>query len=130
MNLEPVITLLEDAGLGVAGETLFIQSFPAEVSEGIMLRPRLTGVKLDYDLPGYLKFDFQLVTRGRNHAATQALAVSAAHTLTIKARTTVGPWTVNYIRPSTIPVGYPISVGEMVEYNTNISACIVDPEWQ
>lgn len=129
MNLEPVITKLESAGLGVAGQSLFIHTFPAETSEGIMLRPRLIGAKIDHDLPGFLKFDFQMITRGRSHLPTQALATAAAHALTLY-RVKMDTWTVNYMRPMNIPVGYPISVGEMVEYNTSISACIVDPEWQ
>lgn len=128
MNLLPFVERLETLGLGTQGQTLFVHAFPAETSEGIMLRPRLTGAKIDHNLPGYLKFDFQMIVRGRSVEPTQALAVQAAKALKMQ-DSAIGALKVNYLRPTNVPVGYPISIGEMVEFNCNIEACVVDPEW-
>lgn len=128
MNLEPVANELERLGLGEVGRTIFINHYPAEVSEGILIRPRLIGAKIDHYLPGYLKFQFQLIARAPTHAQATTLCIQAAKGLTQR-MTELGDWHVNYLRPQHVPVAYPISIGELVECNCDMDACIVDPEW-
>lgn len=124
MNLTPVAQWLEKRGLGTIGETIFMYHLPADVDVGILLRPSLNGAKIWHDLPGYLKFDFQLIVRARTVDEAQALSEQAVKELTVS-NLTVGDWAVNYMRPVHHPVGFPISIGEMVEFNTRIACCIV-----
>lgn len=129
MNLMPVAQYLQTEGFGTLGLTIFLNHLPADATEAILIRPRLIGAKMDHDLPGYLKFEFQVIVRGKTYAATQTKAIQVAKKLKMAA-TTLGTWHVNYLRPAHVPVGYPISLGELVEFNTDIETCIVDPEWE
>lgn len=124
MNLTPVAQWLEKRGVGTIGETIFMYHLPADVEAGILLRPSLAGARIWHDLPGYLKFDFQLITRAKTFEEAQALADQAVKELTVNDRN-IGGWMVNYMRPATMPVGFPITIGEMVEFNTRVSCCIV-----
>lgn len=129
MNLKPVADRLSLLGLGVQGQTLFINHFPAIESAGLLLRPPLVGAKLDHDLPGFIKFEFKLIARAKGHVAAETLARDAVDALWIKQETQVGPWFVKYMRPMHVPVAYPISIGELVECNTDIAVCAVIDEW-
>lgn len=131
MNLMPLVDRLEaDPNLTlVPGEDLFLMTYPAETTLGLLMRPSLVGAQISHELPGYLKFPFQAIVRSRNYASGEELAAAVHKALTIRERTTVGEWTVNYIRPRSVPVAFPISAGEIIEFNTTFDACIVDPKW-
>lgn len=129
MNLKPVADYLQAQGFGTLGQTIFLNHLPADATEAVLIRPRLIGARIDHDLPGYLKFEFQVIVRGKTYLPTQTKANQIAKKLKM-AETTLGVWHVNYLRPAHVPVGYPISMGELVEFNTDIEACIVDPEWE
>lgn len=128
MNLLPIAQRLEAQGQGTQGSTIFLNHFPAEAPLGLLVRPRLIGAKLDYYLPGYIKFQFQLIARARTYAEANTLAVNATKALRMDGGT-LDTWKVNYIRALHVPVGYPITIGELVELNADFEACIVDPLW-
>lgn len=129
MNLTPVSDYLYAKGIATPGETLFIHTFPSDVKSGVMLRPRLTGVHLDASLPGYVKFNFQVIARASNYDDAEQLGYQVAKALTL-ANVTLGGWYVNYMRPQTIPVCFPLSPGEVVECNLDMSVCAVVAAWQ
>ena len=66
MNLMPLITLLQTSGLGVPGQTIFLNMMPAEADSAILLRNPLSGTKIDYELPDYYRSQFQLIVRGKS----------------------------------------------------------------
>lgn len=130
MNLVPLAEHLERSGVGTVGQSIFVYTFPANVTEGVLLRPPLIGAKIDHDLPGYMKFDFQVIARANNYASAEALATAAINALHMEGDSgSVAGWTVNYIRPDHVPVGFPVSIGDFVEFNTRMSVCAVVPAW-
>jgi hypothetical protein len=129
VNIVPFAARLEAAGLGIQGQSIFINQFPAETITGILLRERVAGAKLDPELPGYIKFQFQLIVRSNSYESGQALVTQAAKALQIS-NAQLDTLFINYCRPAISPVGYPISNGEQTEFNCNINVCCVDPTWQ
>lgn len=129
MNMLPFVEKLERLGLGEQGVTIFINAFPAKVETGILLRERLIGAAINHDLPGYIKFMMQVIVRAPTYDGAQTAAILAVKGLT-QIGGDLGDYKVNYIRPHHVPVGYPISAGEQVEFNTDMDCCVVDPAWE
>lgn len=129
MNLVNIADKLEGLGLGVQGVSVFINHFPAQATPGILLRERLVGAQINHDLPGYIKFSFQAIVRASNYSTAELLANQVALGLKIQNQT-MGTWKVNYIRPQSIPVPFRLSIGEIIEYNIDFDACVVDSVWE
>lgn len=121
MNLLPIIEHLESEGLGVQAKTLFINQMPAEAPTGILLRNTLQGTHIDYELPGYFKGKFQLIIRANSYSVGDELITSAIAALTLS-NVTLGDMTFKYMRPQTLPVVFPISKGNLLEFATVIDA--------
>lgn len=128
MNLLPFADHLQFAGVGTQAVDIFINSFPANRKDGILLRLRPAGVSFDHDLPGYLKGSFQLIVRGADFAQTQTKANAAVKALTL-GKTTLGGLRVNYARPTVLPTPFPLSQGGLTEFSTDIEFCVVDGTW-
>lgn len=128
MNLMPVVNHLAANGYGTPGKTLFLEQFPAQCNNGLLVRSRILGAQVHYDLPGYFKFRFQLISRSLGQVAAKNLIEGATKKLFME-NTDLEDWKVNYIRPVFVPSSYPISLGEVIEYNCDFDACIVNPEW-
>ena len=123
MNLLPSANLLEEAGIGIKGKTLFINMIPAEASTGILLRNDLKGTNIDYELPGYYKSTYQLIARAPNYSDGEALIKSAVLALTIKVETQVETQRFKYMRPDRLPVVFPLSKGSLLEFAVNMECC-------
>jgi len=125
MNLMPLITLLQTSGLGVPGQTIFLNMMPAEADSAILLRNPLSGTKIDYELPDYYRSQFQLIVRGKSYKAAQAVSDQAIAALTL-VNTQVGTLYFNFCRPKTEPVAFPLSKGNLIEFNVNFEVNFVD----
>lgn len=124
MKLMPLADLLEAAGHGVKGESIFLNMMPADAESAILLRSPLSGTPIDYELPGYYRAEFQLIVRGRDYAATEAWIEQVVATLTM-ADKQVGPMRFNYCRPKTEPVSFPLSDGNLYEFSANFDTSFV-----
>ena len=116
MNLMALVELLEDAGLGVKGETIFLNMMPVGARQAILLRSPLQGVPIDYELPNYYRAEFQLIVRSDNYAAGEALAAEVVSALTLTEQL-VGDMRFTYCRPRTKPVSFPLSDGDLYEFS-------------
>jgi len=125
MNLMPLADRLEAAGLGTKGVDLFLNMMPADVTTAIMMRPPLRGTPIDWELPGFYKAEFQLIVRSPSYEDGLALTNQVVDALTIIQEEVVGPLAFNYCRPRTEPVAFPISEGNLLEFNVYFDACYV-----
>lgn len=125
MNLMPLADRLEAAGLGTKGVDLFLNAMPSDATSAIMMRPPLRGTEIDYELPGFYKPEFQLIVRSPSYEAGLAFTNQVVAALTILQRETVGNLHFNYCRPRTEPVAFPLSDGNLLEFNVNFDACYV-----
>lgn len=124
MNLLPLTQKLEDDGLGVQGESIFINMIPAECPTGILLRNPLQGTPIDYELPGYYKTSFQLIVRTASYTDGEALINSAIESLTVVGKS-IGDSFFHYSRPKTLPVSFPLSKGNLLEFSVNFDVAFV-----
>ena len=115
MKLVQIAEYLQDNGLGVMGENLFVNMMPVDCLSGILLRDPPTGAEIDYELPGYFKSHFRLIVRATNYEQGRELIESAAAALTIS-DTSIGDIYFRFMRPRTQPVAFPISPGNLMEF--------------
>ena len=127
MNLKPLTQMLNTMRLGKLSKTLFMQMMPASCREGILLRAPLTGTTINHELPGFYKGEFQMIVRSTSYEDGEDLAKKVVAALTIELTgTVVGSQTFNYCRPRTLPVAFPLSVGDLIEYNVTFDACYTE----
>jgi hypothetical protein len=115
MNLMPLANLLQTKNIGEQGTSLFVDFMPADCARGILLRNRITGTAIDYELPGYFKGQFQVTTRSNDYVDGQALMQQVVDSITMTA-TQVENQFFNYCRPHADPVAFPLSRGNFIEW--------------
>lgn len=114
MDLVPIANKLQSEGLGIQGKTLFINFMPMEAKTAIMLRTPLAGTIIDYELPGYFKTSFIVVSRAPEYVAALNLMKSAMRVLTLD-NVDLEQINVKFMRPATLPVPFPVSDGNFYE---------------
>lgn len=122
MNLMALADLLEAANLGKKGKSIFLNMMPAEAEQAVLLRHRLSGVTINYELPGYYKTQIQVIVRSRDFAAGEAFADQVNAALTMMSERQVGEMLVRYLRPQAKPTPFPLSKGNFIEFNTTFDA--------
>ncbi|MDY7537613.1 minor capsid protein [Undibacterium sp. 5I1] len=124
MNLRPLANILAANNLGVLGTSMFFNMLPAEAEEAILLRNPLSGTKIDYELKGYFKTEFQLIVRSHSYANGEVLIKKVIDALTLE-NTQVEDHNFNYSRPRTEAVAFPLSRGNLLEFNVMFDVCFV-----
>jgi hypothetical protein len=126
MSLETIALILEDADCGIRGENIFVNMIPSEVVEGILLRQPFGGFMIDHELPGFRNTSFGLIVRSREYSSGLALIEKATNALSVTGETMWGTnMQVKFARPRHEPFVYPLSVGNLFEFITNIDLAYV-----
>lgn len=132
MKLDLIAQLLADAGLGTIGVDIFAHSMPADCEKGIMLRNPLDGVPVNAYLPGYYRTKLQAIVRAPTFAEGDELSKRAGALLKMFNRRFTDQagnlvLKVNHIYPEKLPINYPRSPGQGIEFSLNFHACYVMP---
>ena len=122
MNLAPLIDHLESAGVGTPAQTLFVNMLPAEGNKGVLLRAPMAGTPINHEITGYFKSKFQVIARARHDEEGADLIAAVTKALTMY-DTQLGPMFVKYMRPTTLPAVFPLSKGNLLEFNVYFEAC-------
>lgn len=125
MNLESVALMLEEAGLGVQGESIFVHRMP-ETANGFILREGYGGDFINYDYPGWREGDLLLTYRSPSYADGKEKIALAMTTLSFPYGVTIGDVIYKYMRPRTTPMVYPQTAGSNTEFAVHIDVCYVD----
>jgi hypothetical protein len=132
VKIEVIARRLHDAGLAIEGQTLFLYAMPSDVKKGVLVKLPLQGIHNDFELPGFFNAQVQVIVRAQNHAEGSALAQAVIDALQIYRRTvlfdpgtTTEAMTVNWFRPITLPIRYPRSDGNGLEWSINFETCYV-----
>lgn len=123
--LEALAQLLENAGLGVQGESIFVHMMPSTVGQGVLLLGPLSGTPIDHELPNYRKTHFQAIVRHKSYSSGKALAEAVSNALTL-INTTLPGYNVKFILPRHEPVVFPVSEGDFLEISVNFEAVYVN----
>lgn len=111
---------LEEKGCGKCSKDIFVDTLPSESATGIVLRSSISGDKIDYELPGFMKATFRLIARASNHGVGQDMLQKASDALYIEQDTVVGNMNVRVCRPITTPMIFPLSNGNLREFSVNM----------
>jgi hypothetical protein len=124
MNLLPLVNLLESESLGVQGNNLFVDMLPSEAARAILLRNPLVGTPINHEMPGYYKADFQLIVRvpAGSYDAGSDLIKQVTRALHFEERT-IEDMHFKYCRPRTLPVVFPLSEGNLLEFSVMVDCC-------
>lgn len=125
MNLMPLVNRIAAAGLGTSGESLFIDIMPASAERAILLRNPLSGTRINHELPGYFRTEFQVIVRSRTYPDGEALIQQVLDALTMHVETPVEDHLFQYCRPRTEPVAFPLSKGNVLEFNVMFDTAFV-----
>jgi hypothetical protein len=125
MNLLNLAQRLQDNRIGSLSKNIFIQMLPANAEQGILLRSPLAGTKIDYYLPGFYRSSFQLIVRGNDYVALDALTKSAIAALTFD-ETLLGTQDFYFCRPTSLPVVYPLTKGNLIETNVGFECVFTE----
>jgi hypothetical protein len=113
--------LIEDAGLGTQGEDLFIQTMPADVKHGVMLKLPLAPTDVDEGMRDFYEFDFQVIVRDVDVEAgyNRCQAISKILRLDYYEDSELSiPW----MHRKTLPTSYPR--GDMDDIESSCLICV------
>jgi hypothetical protein len=88
---------------------------PDTVSAGILLKDAPLGVEIDHELPGFYMTDFQVIVRSTDHVEGEDKATAVSGVLNVLNQT-IGSLNVNFIRPRHLPMVFPVSDGDYLEW--------------
>lgn len=125
MNLLSILAKLQAAGIGRVGIDMFAHQMPLEVSEGILIKDRFSGDRIDHELPGWREGGFQLVVRAKDFQTGKTLAQQAMGVLNFIETPLDATCHIKYMRPRHEPVSYPISPGNLIEFSVNFETAYV-----
>lgn len=113
-HLTDIATLIENAGLGTKAKDVFIGTLPGGLNSGVMIRPPLTGTKIDEGLRGFHEAEVMIIVRDPSPAAGYDKALQL-QTALAKHNVTIGETYFGWMRPTELPVSYPRGDGDEVE---------------
>lgn len=135
MRIEFLVQKLADQGLGVIGESLFAHEMPADCKKGVMLKMPIAGIDYDPTMPGFFNDRFQIIVRHSQHVEGQALADAVMKAIVHKQSVdyfdqpgNVFAMRINHLLPAALPIRYPRSDGNGIEWSLNFRISFVLPE--
>jgi hypothetical protein len=113
--------MIEDAGLATQGTDLFIQTMPADVKHGVMLKLPLAPTEVDEGMEDFYEFDFQVIVRDtdpqagydRCEAISKILNLNYYHTADLS---------ISWMRRRSLPASYPR--GDMDDIESSCRVCV------
>ncbi len=131
MNLDAICQIIEDAGLGTLGESLFQHHMPETATQGLVLRLPLEGVPINHYIPGFRRGSFQVIVRDDRFAEGQAVAERVFDLLTLHRRDFQDAQGKLYFRilqclPRTEPIVYPRMGSNLTEWSINFDVAYLN----
>lgn len=125
MRLEAIAQWLQTRGVGVVGQTIFINFIPDNIA-GILLRQDLAGTPRNQELPGYVRSPFWLIARAPSYGQAKTLCDAAKAAFELIASQTVDGVNFRYCKPARYPIPYAPSPGQNVELAVSYTTVHID----
>lgn len=119
---------LIDAGLGIAGQTLFRNTMPGDCKTGIFIREPLSGIPIDASMMKWYRARLQVITRHFDPVEGRALALAADQALRVQsieiypASAERGRAHITLFMPETLPIQFPRLDGGGYECSQHFTA--------
>jgi hypothetical protein len=133
MKLEILAQVLQDADAGTIGTDLFVHAMPAKVTKGVLLRNPLAGTSVNNYLPGYYRSRLQAIVRAPGHEQGDELAKIVGDALKMEQTRRFFnddgslAMQINYILPEQLPIVYPWTPANVLEWSLNFITSYVQP---
>lgn len=127
MKLEPIQDKVEAATDLTSGTDLFIYSMPNSVQTGVMISIDDDSGKADHEIPGRYWTEVQIVSRSSDYIAARDRAYELMNVLRSETVEDYGEYCTNYFRPTTLPIPYRRSDGDLVEFSINFEVLLFTP---
>lgn len=118
---------IQDAGLGVPGQSLFRSYMPSNTGVAVMTRVPLEGLSIDPLMPGRYKGRIQVITRHSDPVAGYKLATDVADVLQVQgfeehpATADRGAATISLFIGETLPIEFPRLESDMIEWSQHFN---------
>lgn len=113
-HLEYAVYKIQENGLGVQGETLFIGTLPADVKKGIMVRDILDPARVDEEMVDWFQQTFQVIVRDPDYESGHAIATEVSKILNVY-HVQFDSIYMNRLRPMEKPMSFPRGDGDEIE---------------
>lgn len=124
IDYEAILTKLQEAGLGTIGQDLTFETMPISVRKGLFVRSNISGDEIDYEIPGLGRGEFRLIARSAKYEEGAKLLNDAIRAITVTAQPVwFGKMRVRYCRPTTTPMNFPLSDGNLREFAVKMQIC-------
>lgn len=124
MNLLPIADYLEDGGFGSKSKSIFINQMPVNAKNAVLLRNPIEGTEIDHELPGYYKTYFEMTVRSADYQKGEQKALEISQYMNVS-DALIGDMSVKYLRPCNLPVAYPLSDGDLIEFRVKFDIAFV-----
>ncbi|MFA9261788.1 MAG: minor capsid protein [Undibacterium sp.] len=119
-----LVKKIEDAGLGIAGESIFVGNMPAGLKSGVMIKFPLSGIDIDYYIPGYFIPDIQIIVRNSDPYLGEKIANDVMKAVSMQNQSFPATFDrravhVNMLIPSKLPIRFPALEGNSIEFSLN-----------
>lgn len=124
IDFEALLTRLEEKDLGKIGKSLTFNTMPLSITKGICLRSNISGDQLNYEIPGFQRGEYRIVTRASSAEASKQLLLKAIDAIAVNGvPLEIGKMRVRYNLPITTPMTFPVSDGNLRESSVNMAIC-------
>lgn len=134
MRIDIIEKILQDAGVGAPGESMFSHQIPADMRQGIMLKMPLDGFTVDNYLPGFYKGSFQVIVRATTSAEGEAKCREVIKALVRNQSQDFydAPgklaMRIDMLILDKLPIRYPRQESNAIEWSINFNVVFVLPE--
>lgn len=127
MNLIPIADMLEAAGTGTQGTSLFVGEMPADCDQGVLLLNGYYGTPIDPYLKHYRRTSFRIIVRspGDSYDQGEELAWACIDAATIHVERQLGPLLIKQMLPQNEPRPYRRSAGNYWEFEVDVDVNFV-----
>lgn len=128
LKLNAVKEIVENQGIAIFGDDLYIYHMPETTQEGVLLLDDTdTPTEIDEYIPKLKKSNFRAIVRGKGYEDAMARATALRNTLDLYEHTASNGIKFLRLKPTYDPIAYPISGGDVVEVSVNLWAAYIEP---
>ena len=116
---------LEDDGVGTTigrEKNIFISTVPEIASRAILLQDNELGTPIDHEIDTFYKTEFEVTVREKDYVSGEEKSLAVSESLNVL-QSTIGSLFVYYVRPRHLPLSFPVSSGDYVEWLITFDIC-------
>lgn len=128
LKLEAVAEILENQGVAIFGDDLYIYAMPEQMQSGILLLDDTdTPTEVDEYIPKLRKSNFRAIVRGDGYKSAMEKAYLVRDALNVYERQASNGLKFLRLKPTYDPIAYPTSMGDVVEVSVNLWTAYIEP---